>query len=147
CSTLLQSYQHKRSAETLRRQAADIALFERYLAQAGHITSAMKDELSRWVGVSYGIVAGFQQWQLSQGYAIGSINVRMATMKIYCKMANQAEYVSEEELSKIRGIENISRKDGRNVDEKRLVQRVGRKKAHTLLLGEAHVNLLKRKLH
>lgn len=146
CSTLLQSYQQKRSAETLRRQAADLALFENYLAQAGHLTSGLKEDLARWVGVSYGIVAGFQQWQFNQGYAIGSINVRMATIKTYCQMANQAEYVSSEELSKIRGIENISRKDGRNIDEKRPVQRVGCKKADTLLLSEAHVDWLKRKL-
>lgn len=144
---LIERYQQKRSSETLRRQVTDITLFEKYLSVAGHITRGMKDDLSLWVGVSYGIVAGFQQWQLQQGYSIGSVNVRLATIKTYCKLANQAEYLSQEEMSKIRGIENISHKDGRNVDEKRPVSRVGKKKAHTVLLSEVYVDLLKKKLH
>ncbi len=145
--TLLYRYQQEKSAETLRRQSSDIELFQRYLKNAGHSTSGMKDDLSLWTGVSYGIIAGFQQWQLQQGYSIGSVNVRMATIKVYCDLANQSEYIPQGEIVKIRGIKNISRKAGRNVDEKRPVQRVGSKKAQTVLISESHVNLLKSKLH
>src|SRR5260370_19644739 len=82
--TLLYRYQQSKSAETLRRQSADIALFERYLARVGYTISGMKDNLSLWAGVSYGIVAGFQQWQLQEGYSIGRLNVRMTTIRTYC---------------------------------------------------------------
>lgn len=147
CKTLLYRYQQEKSQETLRRQSYDIEQFEKYLSEAGHAISGMKDDLASWVGVSYGIVAGFQQWQLLQGYSIGSVNVRMATIRAYCDLANQAEYIPQDEITKIHGIKNIGRKAGRNVDEKRPVQRVGKKKAQTILLSESHVELIKKKLH
>jgi hypothetical protein len=40
-----------------------------------------------WSGMSNGLVEGFVQWQLKQGYAIGSINMRLSTMWLYCKLA------------------------------------------------------------
>lgn len=147
CKTLLVRYQQEKSHETLRRQSYDIDQFEKYLAEVGHVANGMKDDLSSWSDVSYGIISGFQQWQLLQGYSIGSVNVRMATIRAYCDLANQAEYISQDEIVKIRGIKNIGRKSGRNVDEKRPVQRIGKKKSQTVLLSESHVELIKKKLH
>jgi integrase len=146
CKTILNRYKQEKSKETLRRQSSDIDLFEKYLSNAGYIISGIKNDLSLWNNISYGIVAGFQQWQLQEGYSIGSVNVRLATIKSYCEMANQAAYIDQEEITKIRGIRNIGRKAGRNVDEKREVQRVGKKKAQTVLLSEPYVQLIKKKL-
>jgi integrase len=84
--------------------------------------------------------------QLQQGYAIKSINVRMATIRTYCDLANQAGFITAEEMAKIRGIRNINRKAGRNIDEKRTTQRRGKKKGQTVLLSAAHVGLIKRTL-
>jgi len=61
-------------------------------------------------------------------------------------MASQGDYLPQEEMTKIRGIKNIGRKAGRNIDEKREVQRVGLKKSQTVLLSESHVELIKKKL-
>jgi integrase len=144
--TVLDRYQQTKSGETLRRQGHDIELFEKYLSVAGHFTRDMKDDLSLWVGVSYGIVAGFQQWQLQEGHAIGSVNVRVTTVKRYCELANQAGYISSEEIEPIRSIVAIAHKEGRNIDGRRLVKRVGEKKAETVLLSEAHAGLIKKKL-
>jgi len=88
----------------------------------------MKDDLSLWVGVSYGIVAGFQQWQLQQGYSIGERQCSISNNKDVCKLANQAECLSQEEMSKIRGIENISHKDGRNVMRREQLAELERRK-------------------
>jgi site-specific recombinase XerD len=120
---VLSRYKDTKSAETLRRHKTDITLFEKYLASAQHVTSGMIDDLRLWEGMSYGIVAGFQQWQLQQGYSIGSINVRMATVKSYCDLASQAGYITSEEIATIRGIRGYNRKGGRNIDEKRFEQR------------------------
>jgi integrase len=141
---VLERYKQSKSSETLRRQEHDIGLFEKYLAMAGHVTSGMKDDLLLWIGVSYGIVAGFQQWQLQQGYSIGSINVRVATIKRYCGLANQAGYISE--IEPIKNIKSIAHREGINIDKNRQVRRVGNKKAKTVLLSDAHVGLIKKKL-
>lgn len=144
--TVLDRYKQSKSDETLRRQGHDIELFEKYLSMAGHITSNMKNNLSLWQGVSYGIVAGFQQWQLQEGHAIGSINVRVTTVKRYCSLANQAGYIPSEEIEPIKAIMTIAHREGRNIDGRRSIKRVGDKKAKTVLLSEAHVGLIKKKL-
>jgi integrase len=144
--TVLARYMQTKSGETLRRQGHDIALFEEYLLAAGHTTSGMKDDLSLWRGVSYGIVAGFQQWQLNAGHAIGSINVRVTTVKRYCELANQAGHIASEEIEPIRSIVAIAHKEGRNIDGRRAINRVGEKKAKAVLLSETHVELIKKKL-
>lgn len=144
--TLLERYKQGKSSETLRRQGYDIALFEKYLADAFHFAKGMNNDLSLWEGMSYGIVSAFQQWQLKNGYSIGSINVRIATIKTYCELAHQAGYISDKEAIAIKGIKGISLKEGRNIDEVREDQRIGKKKAKTTLLSEPYVDLIKKLL-
>ncbi|MGH2482292.1 MAG: hypothetical protein ACRDHW_21805, partial [Ktedonobacteraceae bacterium] len=81
---VLADYQQRKSKETLRRLSADIALFERYLQGAGVPVSDMSADLSAWRGVTHGLVDGFLRWMLAEGYAIGSINVRLSSVKMYC---------------------------------------------------------------
>src|SRR6266704_1104334 len=81
--SVLADYQARKAQETLRRQAADIRLFETYLAQAGLLVSDMASDLASWSGVTWGLVEGFIRWQLKEGYATGSINVHLATIKGY----------------------------------------------------------------
>jgi integrase len=145
--TLLDRYKQGKSNETLRRHECDIALFEEYLENAHHFTKGMKDDLSLWQGMSYGIASGFQQWQLQSGYSISSVNARTTTIKKYCKLAHQAGYVSDKEAIAIKEIRGISFKEGRNIDENREVHRIGRKKSQTVLLYESHVQLIKKKLY
>src|SRR5918912_4185540 len=84
-------YQRRKSPQTLRRQRADLALFTAYLAAAGVPVGDLERDPGAWAGLSWGIVQGFVTWQVQQGYAIGSINVRLATLKAYCKLVLQAE--------------------------------------------------------
>src|SRR5438445_12866437 len=77
--SVLRDYQARKSAQTLRRQRADIALFEQFLASAGHTVKGLVYDLAGWSFVTWGLVEAFNRWQLEQGYATGSINVRLAT--------------------------------------------------------------------
>jgi hypothetical protein len=43
-----------------------------------------------WQSITYGLIETFVRWQLQQGYAIGSINVWLATIKKYCALATKA---------------------------------------------------------
>jgi integrase len=145
--SVLSLYKETKSAETLRRQSRDIASFEEYLDAVQHHTENMIGDLSLWEGMTYGIVSAFQRWLLLQGYSIGTVNVRMATIKSYCDLATQAGYITGDDMAVVRGIRGYNRKAGRNIDEKRATQRRGRKKAQTVLLSDGHVELLKRKLY
>lgn len=144
---ILEEYLDGLSLETRRRQRVDIHAFEKYLADAGHSVTGMEERLDLWRGITYGLVKGFRQWMKQHGYSIGTMNVRMSTIKQYCEMAFLAEYVSTNEITRIRKIQNISKKAGRNIDEQRATSRVGLKKASTVLLSESHVALIKKHLH
>jgi integrase len=143
---VLTDYLEKVTRETRRRQYADIALFERYLAKAGVRMQGMADDLRLWQDISDGLVRGFVRWQLQEGYATGSTNVRLATVKVYCHLAMQARYLPVEQYQRVRAIEGIRRKEGRSIDEKRSITRRGEKKAQATRITPAHVNLIKREL-
>ena len=139
-------YQARRSANTLRRQHDDLTLFCTYLAAAGAARSP--DDLFRdpeaWRGISAGLVRGFVTWQVQQGYAIASVNSRLATIKVYCKLAMDAGALSALALARLSLVKGYRHKEGRNVDREREVSRVGAKKALPTALNAGHAELLKR---
>jgi integrase len=142
--SLLEDYQERKSFQTLRRQKADIALFEQFLASAGNPIASLAHDLDKWHFVTWGLVEAFNRWQLAQGYATGSINVRLATIKIYCELATKAGYIPAQELAMIKTVKGYRASEARNVDEKRSQTRQeGAKKALPTSLSPVHVKLLK----
>jgi integrase len=139
------AYQETRAENTRARQAADIKLFCMYLAEVSlkkEPEKLLSDPLE-WKGITWGIVGGFRGWQLLKGYAIGSINVRISTIKKYCELATAAGVLSTDDLLKIRLVKSYRYKEGRNIDKGRDVTRVGHKKAAAVALTTEHVNRLK----
>jgi len=144
--TLLQDYHARKSEETKRRQKADIKLFEKFLLEAGQSVHSMANNLASWSLVTWGLVEAFNRWSLQHGYAIGSINVRLATIKAYCRMAAKAGYLSAAEQSLIKEVKGFSQKDGRNVDELRETSRRENAKKHEpVSMSIVHMELLKKK--
>ncbi len=139
-------YQARRAANTLRRQRDDLTLFCTYLAAAGAARSP--DDLfcdpEAWRGISAGLVQGFVAWQVQQGYAIATINSRLATIKVYCQLAMNAGTLSALALARLSLVKGYRHKEGRNVDREREVSRVGAKKALPTALNAGHAELLKR---
>jgi integrase len=143
--TVLQDYQERKSQETLRRQKADIALFEQFLASAGNPTEDLTYDLAKWKIVTWGLVEAFNRWQLTQGYALGSVNVRLATIKVYCQLAAKSGYLPGQELALIKTVEGYRAGEARNIDEKRdQLRRPDAKKATPVSLSPVHAALLKK---
>ena len=147
---IFDDYRARRSENTLRRQDADIDLFATYLADVG--VAADSDELAVnpavWRGMTWGLVAGFVQWQLQQGYAATSVNIRLSTIKTYAKLAFQAGALEPEEFALIRAVSGYSRKERKRVDEKRadagiLTRRTGAKKAEAVRITPEQAHALK----
>ena len=141
-------YRAGKSENTLRRQDADLALFAEYIFSKG-VRSIGKFEESAvaWEGVTWGLAAGFQRWQLAQGYAISSINGRMSTVKIYARLAVEAGALDAGEYALIRAVECYSREEGERLDSQRGFHgggtRLGAKKAEAVRLNEAQAAALK----
>lgn len=144
-TSVLSEYQSRKSKNTLRRQQADLALFSRYLEQAG---VSISDEIlftqaEPWAGMTFGLVDGFLRWMLREGYALGSLNVRLATIKTYCKLAAKAGVLLTEEFALIKLVTGYSQKEKRHVDEKRERVRVGDKKADPIPVSREQAVMLK----
>lgn len=128
---LFRDYRARRAPETVRRQDADLACFAQYLisAQAGPI-GAFADDPFAWAAISWGLIAGFVAWQIQQGYAVGSVNVRLATVKAYAKLATQAGALSADAYALIALVPGYRRAEGLRLDSKRPhTRKPGAKKA------------------
>jgi integrase len=142
--SVLQEYQKRKSTQTLRRQKADVALFEQFLASAGHTVKGLVYDLQKWDFVTWGLVEAFNRWQLQQGYATGSVNVRLATIKVYVQLAAKAGHIPHQEFALIKTVQGYRLSDARNVDEKRVqTRRPDAKKALPVSLSPVHAALLK----
>ncbi len=89
-STRLARYHEGLRDETIRRQRTDLLTFVRFLHSVGVQAGDLYNDLDAWRGVGAGLLEAFIAWQKMQGYAIGSINVRLATVKAYCHLAFDA---------------------------------------------------------
>jgi integrase len=141
----LDDYHKGLSKETIRRQKADLALFVTFLQEAAQITPGdLFNDLAAWRSITYGLLAAFLRWQEAKGYALSSINVRLATLKAYCKLAHDAEMITTEAYTRIQGVKGYKGARARHIDEKRETTRIGRKKAQWVSISPAHAELLKR---
>ncbi len=137
---------HSRVAQnTLRRHHADLAVFTTYLANAGLVltTEDLMHAPDTWQGVTHGLVEGFVRWMLAAGYAIESINARLATIKVYCKLAAKAQVIDAADYGLIKLVQGYRHSEGRHVDEGREVTRVGNKKAVAVSISTTQAALLK----
>lgn len=139
-------YQGRKSSNTTRRQTADLACFSEYLLAVGVVPGDLVNEPESWRGVTWGLVAGFVKWQLKAGYAIGSINVRLATVKGYAKLATQAGTLDPTAYAMIMTVKGYSHKEAVNVDQDRqsadVGTRKGDKKAEAVSINPAQAKAL-----
>ena len=146
-----QSYRERVADETRRRHDADLGCFASYLVAIGVISPGdtisgitLASDPASWADITWGLVAGFVAWQSQQGYAIGSINVRLSTIKAYAKLAAKAGALSADEYAQIRLVAGFRHAEGRRVDAKReQTRKPGGKKAAPVSISQAHAALLK----
>ncbi|WP_376795652.1 tyrosine-type recombinase/integrase [Thermogemmatispora sp.] len=149
---------HRRQAHNTRlRQLWDLKAFATFCLEAGAqvtgvslqtdvvtLTQALFLEAATWRFVSAGLVQLFVSWMERQGYAIQTINVRLSTVKRYCRLAAEAGFLSQEELYRISRVQGYRHKEGRHLDRRRPITRRGAKKAEPNSLTEEQVAWLKR---
>ena len=124
-------YQSRLDPNTLARQHDDLAHYSLYLQDAGVSVSA--EELftcpESWAGTTHGLIKGFVQWMLLDGYSIGTINIRLSTVRTYAKLAAEASVITASDLALIVQVKGYSFAQGQNVDAQRTRTRRGAKKA------------------
>ncbi len=149
-ATTFARYRQEQRPQTLRRQSADLALFARYLAAvqaipADHATAFAErlfEDATAWTNITWALIEGFIQWQLQQGYATGSIGVRLATVQRYAGLAHQAGVLDTQAIALIRTVRAIGPKRARALDSHREQTRVSSKKAQAILLTGDQITAL-----
>jgi integrase len=155
-------YLTRRADNTIRRQAADLARFADYLDQIGEAVGrqfgralaafarAIADfpdgpdpDVNAWRGITWGLVEGFRNWMVQQGDAVGSINVRLSTIKTYTKLATKAGALTPENHALIRTVTGYSHKEARRVNARRETMRRGEKKAEAVHISTEQAKELK----
>lgn len=142
-ATRLTRYHEGLRDETIRRQKTDLATFARFLGTVHTHSGDFYNDLHAWAGVKAGLIEAFIAWQKIQGYAIGTINVRLATLKAYCHLAYEVGILDIDTHTHIQGVKGIQRKQARNIDARREVTRVGYKKAQAVEIPLELLRLLK----
>ena len=145
-------YADRRAANTLRRQLADLGTFAAYLqavqfyAEASGQAEALQTNSAAWSGITYGLVSGFVRWLLQAGYAVGTVNLKLSTVKQYARLAFQAGTLDATQHALIRTVSGYPHQEQTRVDEKRAAEqrptRIGAKKAEAVLLTAAQVKAL-----
>ena len=141
-------YTGRKSDNTLRAQRADLATWSVYLCAATNGAACPDAETlqydpAAWQGVTWGLVAGFVKWMLSEGYAVGTVNRHLATVKVYCRMASQAGAIDATDAAMIRSVQGYGGKDARRIDERRETTRKGAKKALAVSISNEQATALK----
>jgi integrase len=146
-------YRRRMAENTKRAQDWDLRVFAQYLAAAGSIANtpesiaacaeALLEGPARWAGLTFGTVDGFVRWQLAEGYAIGTVNRRLATVKAYAKACLYAGVLTAEGYTKIEGVRGFGHTQGRHVDAGRERARRGSKKAQPVVIPPELARTLK----
>jgi integrase len=145
-----QKYHQELAENTRLRQMNDLTSYCTYLKAMGIMRSAeeMYSTPNAWKGTSYGLLAGYIEWALLEGYSIGTINVRLATLRKYCILAGPqpegAGVLDKETLLLIQTVRGIAGKKARNRDREREITRVSPKKSAPTDITIAQAQALKK---
>lgn len=133
-------YRTRKAANTTRRQDADLALFAEYLNAARLPAGNFAEDPRAWQGITWGLVEGFVKWQLVNGYAVDSVNVRLSTIKTYARLALKAGALDVSEYAMIKTVQGYGFKEAKRIDETRkaegLETRKGMKKSHAVIITD-----------
>lgn len=138
----------KKSSETQRRYQYDLDHFQAFLKTAikpsgMDLQLDLLNDKESWRGMTADLLRAYQEYMIQDGYAIGTINLRVYTIRAFCKMAAQAKIIGEEEFSQIRLVQNIKPVEGQNLDKAReTTRKPDAKKAASTLLSSQQVRQL-----
>jgi site-specific recombinase XerD len=117
---LFADYRSRKAERTVKRQDADLALFAEYLASKPGVTVGdLAHDPEAWQPITWGLVTGYRQWMLHQGYAVGSVNVRLSTIRTYAKLAMKAGALDADEYTRIRAVEGYDSTESKRINSAR----------------------------
>jgi len=137
-------YRTRRAPATLARQHTTMVLLARELPRLGQLAptaTGLQLDPASWQGITADMIRDFCRGLLAAGYALGTINGHLATLKTYARLAGEAGAMPPEIVTAILQLRGWSRGEGYYVDERRRaagqLTRVGWKKETGVILTAA----------
>lgn len=122
------NFQRTKAFNTLRRHRADLGLLEQFMDVMQLPHGALYSDPFGWAHVTFGAVSAFKEWMIHEGYAVGSISIRLSTIHVYAQLAYVADGITQDEYLRIRSVAGFRHSEGVNLDQKRAITRIGHKK-------------------
>jgi len=148
-SSIFADYHMRKAKSTLRRQKAGLDVFSNFLAAINIENAPSGEELQNhpkaWQGVTWGLIEAFKRWMLQQNYAVGTVNIRLSTIRTYVGLASKAGVIPQLEAQQIASVKGYSRNEAVNLDSHReKTRRPKAKKAHHVTITYEQAQQLKR---
>lgn len=139
------------------RQHDDLVRFARFLAElATHAGLPFTDpasyaerlaaDLSEWQSITWGHVQAHMAWMLDCGYAVGTIDNALSTLKVYARLAQRAGALAADDLTRILDLHPFGYRGGLIVDDHRPAdkrRRPGAKKGQPTAISPEEAQILK----
>jgi integrase len=139
-------YQERQPSNTQRAQRAALANFAAFMREGSIAAPGLYSDPMAWSGITWGLVQGFQQWLLQQGYAVKSCNDKVSVVRTYMALANQAGAVPDGEILRLRTIRGFTRRESIDLDERRtkneIPTRRGKKKESATQISDEQARQL-----
>jgi hypothetical protein len=137
-----------KAPNTIAAYTANMATFcNEYLpaARLERDVDAMMTDPSQWAFLTYGIVKGFREWLLGQGYALTTVQHKLSTVKFYARLAAEAGAIAQNTADMIAAVKGPpAGKQGKRLNEKRqdagVPTRLSSKKRDTLTLTPMEIH-------
>ena len=143
-----EEWKTRRAINTIKRAERELMDFSIFLAEIQNAEPLqLFTDPNAWQGITWGLVKAFIQDMLKNGYAIGTVNLHLSTIKTFAKLATAAGVLSTEELAMIQIVAGYSHKEGGRIDDKRetadISTRRGYKKADFTALSSVQAAQIK----
>jgi len=138
-------YHRRKSVRTRKIQRDNLVTFAAFLGDTGIVRHAddLQHNPASWSMMTDGLVVAYREWMLQSGYSIGTINLKLSTIKVYCKLATKAGALDVLKHKMIRLVDGYGKTESERVDEERTKTRMSAKKAAPTHLDVALARQLK----
>jgi integrase len=142
---IFERYRSRKAKQTRRAQDTALEQFAAFLQDAARGSvqvdgDALSEHPEAWRGITFGLVEGYREWLLRQGYAISTVNSRLAHIKTYAQLAGQAAMLSPGTVARIANVSDLRGQEAARVDEGRedagVPTRIGSKKPRPVPLSD-----------
>jgi integrase len=147
---VFEEYHALKAENTLKAHAVTLTAFTQFLhamirqtENREPVIGDLMHDPEAWQGMTWGLIKAFITHMLNEGYAIGTVNGRLHTIRQYCELAHKAGVIPADAIVSIRGLKAYSGKEAYHLDGRRETTRIGDKKREPVPITPEQAKIMK----